>query len=91
MRQIGRATFVVVTLALSASPLHAQTNNTVVVPRISAGEFNTLQSRQQRLNFQQQQQFNRQLDNLSNQMRQPRNQVPVMKPTCSPQKAGISC
>ncbi len=91
MERIVRSSLVALALAAWAPALHAQTRNPVVAPRISNGQWQALQNRQQRQNFQQQQQFNRQLDNLSNQLRRPQNQVPVMKPTCTPSKVGISC
>lgn len=79
-------------LALCATTLHAQTNDRkIVIPQISPGELQNLRNRQQRQEFQQRQQFNRELDNLSIRQRQPRIEVPVMKPTCSPQKATLGC
>ena len=79
-------------LALGTMPVHAQNNNRViVVPQVSPGELQNLRNRQQRENFQQRQQLNRELDSLSNRQRQPRVDVPVMKPTCSPQKATLGC
>lgn len=91
MKHIGGSLIVAVALAASAPVLYAQSNNTIIVPRITNGQLNSLQSRQQRLNFQQQQQFNRQIDSLSNQQRRQQLNVPVMKPTCSPQQASIGC
>ena len=78
--------------AIAAQALPAVANDVrIVVPRLSPGEFQNLQNRQQRLDFQQRQQFNRELDSLATQQRQVRPQVPVMRPTCRPQQFGISC
>ena len=71
-----------------AAPAAADPIRVPVVPRISTGEFLNLQSRQQRLDFQQRQQFNREIDNLSNQRQQQRLQVPVVKPRCPLQTSG---
>ena len=63
-------------------------DNQVLVPRIDPAELQNLQSRQQRLDFQQRQQINRELDSLSIRRQQPRIDVPVMKPRCTSRQSG---
>jgi hypothetical protein len=73
-------TAIVMTMPLPAA--FAQDRPIVVGPLLIPGQLQTLQSRQQRENFQQRQQINRELDSLSARQRQPRIEVPVMKPRC---------
>ena len=77
-------------LAMLVAPVAADPIVVPVIPggSLSAGQLHSLQSRQQRLDFQQRQQFNREIDSLSNQQRQQRPQVPVMKPRCPFQTSG---
>lgn len=91
-RPDGRAIAIAAIFVLYAatSPIYAN-DRPVVVPQVSPGELQNLQNRQQRQNFQQRQQINRELDNLSVRQRQPRVEVPIMKPSCKPQQFGISC
>lgn len=72
-----------------AAPAAAEPVVAPIVPRITTGELLNLQSRQQRLDFQQRQQFNRELDIRSIQQ-QPRLQVPVVKPRCPLQTSGTA-
>lgn len=72
-------------------PAMSQTVAPIIVPQMTNGDLQNLRNRQQRENFRLQQQFNRDLNNLEMRQRQPRIEVPVMKPRCSPQKVGISC
>jgi hypothetical protein len=83
IRKLG----VLLVLAALAAPAAADPITAPIVPQISTGELQNLRSRQQRLDFQQRQQFNRELDNLAIQ-RQPRLRVPVMKPHCRLQTSG---
>lgn len=62
----------------------------VITPGISTGQLQNLRSRQQREIYQQRQQVNRELDSLSIRQRQPRIDVPVMKPGCVPRQVGGS-
>ncbi|MBX3581030.1 MAG: hypothetical protein KF810_03935 [Rhizobiaceae bacterium] len=63
----------------------------IIVPQVTNGDLQNLRNKQQRENFRLQQQFNRDLNNLEMRQRQPRIEVPVMKPRCTAQKVGISC
>ncbi len=78
-------------LALSTLPATAQTNAPIVVPQLSIGDTVNLRNQQQRENFRIQQQINRDLQNLEMRQRQPRIEVPVMKPRCRPGAYGIGC
>lgn len=71
----------------SAGPALA-VDNPLIGPRISAGELQTLRSQQQRQDFQQRQQLNREMDSRSIGRQQPRIEVPVMKPNCRPRRVG---
>jgi hypothetical protein len=81
----------VLSLALVAAtaPVHAIEINRNPVTILSTGELQNLQSRQQRQNFQQRQQINRELDSQAIQ-RQPRLEVPVIKPRCPLQTSGTA-
>jgi hypothetical protein len=76
-------------LLAGAPAVHAGPQNDIVIRPISPGELQTLQSRQQRQNFQQRQQINRELDSRAIQQ-QPRLEVPVMKPRCPLQTSGTA-
>jgi len=56
---------------------------------LSPAQLQNLNNRERRLDFQQRQQFNREIDSLTIQ-RQPRPQVPVMKPRCPLQTSGAA-
>ena len=56
---------------------------------LSPGELQNLNNRERRLDFQQRQQINRELDSQAIR-RQPRLQVPVMKPRCPLQTSGTA-
>lgn len=86
-----RTSAIALALVLSAAAVPALANDIrVTVPQISPGELQNLQSRQQRLDFQQRQQINRELDSLAVGRQQPRIEVPVMKPGCRPRQVGNS-
>ena len=93
---LGRSTYlplgIAVSLALMAvGPAPALANDIrVITPGISIGEVQNLQNRQQREIYQQRQQINRELDSLSMRQRQPRVEVPVMRPGCVPRQVGGS-
>ena len=72
-------------------PAMSQTVAPIIVPQMTNGDLQNLRSRQQRENYRLQQQFNRDIQSLEMRQRQPRIEVPVMKPRCTPQKVGISC
>ncbi len=76
---------------LGSVPATAQTNAPIVVPQLSVGDTVNLRNQQQRENFRIQQQINRDLQNLEMRQRQPRIEVPVMKPRCRPDAFGIGC
>ncbi|MEQ1942617.1 hypothetical protein ABMA32_09385 [Mesorhizobium sp. VNQ89] len=78
-------------LAFASLPAAAQTNPPIVVPQLSVGDTLNLQNRQQRENFRLQQQINRDVQGLEMRQRQPRIEVPVMKPRCRPGAYGIGC
>ena len=80
-----------VLLASMTLPAMAQTNAPIVVPQLSVGDSVNLQNRQQRENFRLQQQINRDVQGLEMRQRQPRIEVPVMKPRCRPGAFGIGC
>lgn len=88
----GRAIGIALLLAASAAAHHPAlaSDIKVIVPQISPGELQNLQNRQQRLEFQQRQQINRELDSLTIRQHQPRIEVPVMKPGCRPRQVGNS-
>jgi hypothetical protein len=77
-------------LLAGVSVAHAGPQNDIIVRPISPAELQTLQSRQQRQNFQQRQQINRELDSLATGQRPPRIEVPVMKPRCPLQTSGTA-
>jgi len=62
----------------------------VIVPQFSNGDLQNLRNRQQRLDFQQRQQINRELDSLAARQSVPRLEIPVMKPNCHPRQLGNS-
>lgn len=62
----------------------------VTTPGISTGAYHNLRNRQNREIYQQRQQINREIDNLSNRQRQQRIEVPVMRPGCVPRQVGGS-
>jgi len=62
----------------------------VIVPQFSNGDLQNLRNRQQRLDFQQRQQINRELDNLAARQNVPRLDIPAMKPNCRPRQLGNS-
>ncbi|MEW9805340.1 hypothetical protein [Mesorhizobium marinum] len=78
------------TLALLAAGSALANDTKLIVPQLRPGDYQTLQSQRQRENFQQRQQLNRELDSLAIQ-RQPRIEVPVLKPRCRPQQYGTGC
>jgi hypothetical protein len=80
-------TFALLLPVLLAAPAAADPIISPIVPGISNGQLQNLQSRQQRLDFQQRQQFNREIDNLRIRQ-QPRLEVPVVKPRCPLQTSG---
>ena len=89
-RSARQAIFLAVVLAPIAVVQPSMANdNRLIGPRITAGQLLNLQNRQMRQDFQQRQQFNRELDSLSNQ-RQPQINIPVMKPNCRPRRLGDS-
>lgn len=77
-----RLAAIVAAVTLSAASAQSGNRPVVVTPLLSPAELQTLQSRQQRQNFQQRQQINRELDSLAIGQRPPRIEVPVMKPRC---------
>jgi hypothetical protein len=84
-------TFVLLLPMVLAAPAVADPVISPVVPRMSTGELQNLRSRQQRLDFQQRQQFNREIDNLAVRRQQPqRLEVPVVKPRCPLQTSGTA-
>ena len=84
IRKLG----VLLVLAALAVPAAADPITAPIVPHISAGELQNLRSQQQRLDYQQQQQFNRELDSQAIRQQQPRLNVPIMKPRCRLQTSG---
>lgn len=74
-------------LAAGAPPALAN-NIGVFTPSVSTGAQQNLRNRQQRELYQQRQQINRELDSLANRQRQPRIEVPVMRPGCVPRQVG---
>jgi hypothetical protein len=80
-RKNSAAVIAAIFMTLPLSAAFAQDRPIVVGPMLNSGQLQTLQSRQQRENFQQRQQFNREIDSLAIQ-RQPRIEVPVIKPRC---------
>lgn len=58
---------------------------------MTIGDTLNLQNRQQRENFRLQQQLNRDVQGLEMRQRQPRIEVPAMKPRCRPGAFGIGC
>jgi hypothetical protein len=72
----------------AAAPVAADPIPGPFIPQISPGELQNLQNRQQRLDYQQQQQFNRELDSQAIRQQQPRLNVPIMKPRCRLQTSG---
>lgn len=80
-----------VMIIAGALPAMSQTVAPIIVPQMTNGDLQNLRNRQQRENYRLQQQFNRDLNNLEMRQRQPRIEVPVMKPRCTAQTVGISC
>lgn len=78
-RSIGAALMTLAIVA-AAGPVYAvEPNSNPII--LSPGELQNLNNRQRRLDFQQRQQFNREIDSQS--IRRPqRIEVPVMKPRC---------
>lgn len=79
------AALALATVAAVAPAYAVELNRPVIV--LSPAELQNLNSRERRLDFQQRQQFNRELDSRRIQQ-QPRLQVPVMKPRCPFQTSG---
>jgi hypothetical protein len=76
-------------IAAAAAPVHAVEINHRPVTILSPGELQNLNNRERRLDYQQRQQFNRELDSRAVRQ-QPRLQVPVMKPRCPLQTSGTA-
>lgn len=86
---VGR--IVALALAISAlSPAAMASDNRIIVPQFSNGDLQNFRNRQQRLDFQQRQQINRELDSLAARQSVPRLDIPVMKPNCRPRQLGNS-
>jgi len=75
---------------VAVSPVAMAGDIRVVVPQFSNGDLQNLRNRQQRLDFQQRQQINRELDSLAARQSVPRIDIPVMKPNCQPRQLGNS-
>lgn len=71
----------------AAAPVHAVEINRSPITILGPGELQNLNNRERRLDYQQQQQFNRELDSRAIRQ-QPRLNVPVMKPHCPLQTSG---
>lgn len=78
----------VVALFAIAPATHAGQQSDPVIRQLSPGELQNLNNRERRLDYQQRQQINRELD--SRVIRPPRLEVPVMRPRCQPQTFGTS-
>lgn len=76
-------------LVAAAAPVHAIEINRGQVTILSPGELQNLNNRERRLDYQQRQQINRELDSQAIQ-RRPRLEVPVMKPRCPLQTSGTA-
>ena len=74
---------------VAAAPVHAVEINRRPITILSPGELQNLNNRERRLDYQQRQQFNRELDKQAIQQ-QPRLDVPVMKPRCRLQTSGTA-
>lgn len=100
----GRFPFILGALALTASIMLGMTPGSAVArdlnppPLVTSptvrgpdlGEIQSLRSIQQRLDFQRQRQINSEIDALSARQRQPRIEVPVLKPGCGRSNTGGS-
>ena len=87
-RNCAFGTALALVIAAAVAPAHAvELNRPVTI--LTPAELQNLNSRERRLDFQQRQQFNRELDSQAIQ-RQPRLQVPVMKPRCPLQTSGTA-
>jgi hypothetical protein len=84
-RTIGAA----LSLAMFAAavPAHAVERNPIII--LSPGQLQNLNSRERRLDYQQRQQINRELDNQAVRRSQ-RLDVPVIKPRCPLQTSGTA-
>jgi hypothetical protein len=71
----------------AAAPAHAVERNRIIV--LSPGQLQNLNSRERRLDYQQRQQINRELDNQAVRRSQ-RLDVPVIKPRCPLQTSGTA-
>jgi hypothetical protein len=88
-RTIGVALLLAIGAATASAPVaYAGPQGDIIIRQISPAEIQNLQSRQQRLNYQQRQQINREQDRTI--QRPPRLEVPVTKPRCQPQVFGNS-
>jgi hypothetical protein len=76
-------------IAAAAAPVHAVEINRRPITIVTPGELQNLNNRERRLDYQQRQQFNRELDNQVIRQ-QPRLDVPVMKPRCPLQTSGTA-
>lgn len=85
------AIFAALALATSLVAGVAQARDFSTAPtvrQLDTGQWLQLQSRQQRLDFQRQRQINSELDSLAIKQRQPRLEVPVLKPGCRQLNSG---
>ncbi len=82
------ATLIVAGVAQAKDAQARNLSTAPVVRQMDTSQWIQLQSRQQRLDFQRQQQVNRELDSLSIRQRQPRIEVPVLKPGCRQLNSG---
>jgi hypothetical protein len=80
----------VLSLALiAAAPVYAvETNRPVTI--LSPGELQNLNNRERRLDYQQRQQINRELDSQAIRRQRQRLEVPVIKPRCPLQTSGTA-
>lgn len=86
----GRLSAILMALSLTAAAAQTVNSPIMIAPGLSPGELQTLRSRQQRQDFQQRQQINRELDSLATGQRPPAIRVPVIKPRCPLQTSGTA-
>ncbi|MEP9388402.1 hypothetical protein [Mesorhizobium sp. KR9-304] len=78
----------VAALFATAPMAHAGQQSDPLIRQMSPGELQNLNNRERRLDYQQRQQINRELDSRAN--RPLRLDIPVIKPRCRPQSFGTS-
>jgi len=87
-RMIGTA--LALAIISAAAPVGAVDAKRGPVTILTPGQLQNLNARERRFDYQQRQQFNREIDNQALRRQQPRIEVPVVKPRCPLPTSGVA-